>query len=98
MLRLSNEDSRERWRQIHRPWNQWDPIGVVPDQAGPDDEYEGYLSDSRRLLERQASEEQIDRFLIPPGSLQIRPEVIHGSCNAEENRHLRCFPSPRPRS
>jgi hypothetical protein len=38
-------------------WNDWDPIGVH--DAGPGDEYDGYVAEVMRLLESGASRDTI---------------------------------------
>jgi hypothetical protein len=58
---LSKTDSRERWRQIRALWNEWDPIGVTGGRV--DDEYDGYLGPTLRLLESRASVEELQRYL-----------------------------------
>jgi hypothetical protein len=35
----------------------------MPGEAGPQDEYDGYLGPSLRLLEKGASREEIERYL-----------------------------------
>jgi hypothetical protein len=62
-VRLDKEQSRLRWHEIRDLWNGWDPIGVMPAQDGPQDEYDGYLGPSLRLLERGASREELERYL-----------------------------------
>ena len=49
--RLDKERSRERMRQLRVLWNEWDPIGVISDSDGLDDEYSGYAGKSMRYLE-----------------------------------------------
>lgn len=61
MKRLSKEESRKRWSEIRRLWNEWDPIGVISDDLR--DEYDNYIGPGLRLLERKASEEEITAYL-----------------------------------
>jgi hypothetical protein len=63
MKRLSKPDSRERWRQVRDLWNQFDPIGVMGLEDWPRDEYESYLGQTLRLLEQNASLEDIHKYL-----------------------------------
>jgi len=60
---LDKEQSGRRWIEIRARWNQWDPIGVSPDNDGPQDEYDSYLGPSLRLLERSASQQEITEYL-----------------------------------
>jgi len=62
-MHLNKEQSGRRWCEIRRLWNEWDPIGVLPNLDGPRDEYENYLGASLRLLESGASHEQIAAYL-----------------------------------
>ncbi len=58
---LDKEQSRARIAEARALWNTWDPIGVT---AGPnDDEYNGYLAPTVRLLERGAPTEEIVNYL-----------------------------------
>ena len=63
MRRLAKPDSRERWRQARDLWNEFDPIGVMGQADWPRDEYESYLGQSLRLLEQDASLEDIAKYL-----------------------------------
>jgi hypothetical protein len=48
--RLSKEESRRRYAEGRKLWNEFDPIGVaVPDEH--EDEYDGYVGPSLRLCE-----------------------------------------------
>ncbi len=60
---LTKEQSRLRWREIRELWNEWDPIGVFPAKGGPLDEYDSYLGPSLRLLEQNASLDEIEAYL-----------------------------------
>lgn len=57
---LKKQQSGQRIAEIRRLWNQWDPIGVVD---GIDDEYDDYLAPTLRLLERNASVDEIVAYL-----------------------------------
>ena len=59
---LDKTQSRQRIAEIRQLWNGWDPIGVVGGN-GPDDEYDGYLAPTLRLLERNATIEEIVAYL-----------------------------------
>jgi hypothetical protein len=63
MQRLDKSDSRERWRQIRDLWNEFDPIGVMGMEDWPRDEYDSYLGPTLRLLEQDASLEEIQKYL-----------------------------------
>ena len=63
MNRLAKSDSRERWRQTRDLWNEFDPIGVMAMADWPRDEYESYLGPTLRLLESNASIEELQRYL-----------------------------------
>ncbi len=59
---LDKAQSRQRIGEIRQLWNEWDPIGVVTGN-GPDDEYNAYLAPTLRLLERDASVDEIVAYL-----------------------------------
>ena len=59
---LDKTRSRNRIAEIRQLWNEWDPIGVVIGN-GPDHEYDAYLAPTLRLLERDASTEEIVGYL-----------------------------------
>jgi hypothetical protein len=59
-LHLDKSQSRERWSEVRALWNEWDPIGV---SDAVDDEYDSYLGPTLRLLENDASTEEIERYL-----------------------------------
>ena len=63
MTRLSKPESRERWRQARDLWNAFDPIGVMPMEDWPRDEYEGYLGPTLRLLESGANLSELEQYL-----------------------------------
>ena len=54
MRRLGKEESRKRWRELRRLWNEFDPIGVMHLADWPLDEYETYCGPCMRLLEQDA--------------------------------------------
>lgn len=62
-MRLSKDQSRQRWKEIRDLWNGWNPIGVSPSTGGPQDEYDSYLGQTLRLLEDCASTEEITGYL-----------------------------------
>lgn len=57
---LNKRRSRQRIAEIRRLWNAWDPIGVA---NAVDDEYDGYLAPTLRLLERNAGVGEIVAYL-----------------------------------
>lgn len=58
--RLSKEESRVRWRELRKIWNEFDPIGVLREaNLETDGEYEMYIGPLLRLLENEASQEEI---------------------------------------
>jgi len=59
---LDKAQSRQRMAEIRRLWNEWDPIGVAKGDPS-DDEYNGYLAPTLRLLERDASADEIAAYL-----------------------------------
>jgi hypothetical protein len=61
-MRLSKEQSRERWRQMRDLWNEFDPIGVMDMADWPRDEYESYLGPTLRLLESRASVDELQGY------------------------------------
>ena len=62
-MRLTKDQSRKRGREIRVLWCEFDPIGVVNSLSGPDDEYDAYLGPSLRLLERDATADEIASYL-----------------------------------
>jgi hypothetical protein len=61
-MKLTNEQSRKRRQELRDSACEWDPIGVIP-LGCPRDEYDCLLSPLLRLLEQNACNEQIFRFL-----------------------------------
>jgi hypothetical protein len=59
---LDKTKSRQRISEIRQLWTDWNPIGVVSG-TGPDDEYDAYLAPTLRLLERDASVDEIVAYL-----------------------------------
>ena len=59
---LDKAESRQRIRELREQWMWWDLIGVrgVPEAS---DEYDRYLAPTLRLLEREATTEEIAAFL-----------------------------------
>lgn len=58
-LRNSNQDLQE----IRKLWNEWDPIGVLPDKNDCLDEYDFYLETTLSLLKRKATPTEIEDYL-----------------------------------
>jgi hypothetical protein len=58
---LDKTQSRARMAELRALWNAWDPIGVAQD--GVEDEYNGYLGRTMRLLEQGAPSEEIVKYL-----------------------------------
>ncbi|MDV6342143.1 hypothetical protein R2103_10250 [Nitrosomonas sp. Is24] len=58
-LRNSNQDLQE----IRKLWNEWDPIGVLPDKNDCWDEYDSYLEATLLLLNGDASVNEIEDYL-----------------------------------
>jgi hypothetical protein len=57
---LDKQQSRQRIAEMRKLWNRWDPIGVADAVS---DEYDAYLAPTVRLLERNASAEEIVGYL-----------------------------------
>jgi hypothetical protein len=62
-MRLTKAQSRQRWHELRALWNEFDPIGVMPNVNWPPDEYEAYVGPTMRLLEQDASVEEILKCL-----------------------------------
>jgi hypothetical protein len=63
-MRLTKDQSRERWAEVRELWRRWDPIGVFAiDAEWPKDEYDAYLGPSLRLLESGSSSDALVDFL-----------------------------------
>jgi hypothetical protein len=62
-MQLTKDQSRKRWGEIRALWCEFDPIGVVNSLSGPFDEYDAYLGPSLRLLERDATADEIAAYL-----------------------------------
>jgi RNA processing factor Prp31 len=62
--RLTKDESRLRYRELRKVWNEFDPIGVLQDaDLETDDEYEFYIGPVMRLLENEASQEEIFEYV-----------------------------------
>jgi hypothetical protein len=62
--RLSKEESRQRYAEGRKLWNEFDPIGVfVIDEDWPEDEYEGYVGPSLRLVIENKSAEEFEEYV-----------------------------------
>jgi len=64
-MHLEKEQSRQRVKEIRALWREFDPIGVYanPDSGCPPDEYDNYLAPCLRLLEQDASTEDLAKYL-----------------------------------
>ncbi len=62
-MSLTKQQSRKRWREIRDLWCEWDPIGVTSLEDWPQDEYDSYLGPSLRMLETDASLQEICTYL-----------------------------------
>lgn len=60
---LSKAASRTRWRELRDLTNEWDPIGLIR-LGAPQDEYECVLGALIRLLERQATVQEVTGYLV----------------------------------
>jgi hypothetical protein len=60
--RLSKEESRRRFRELCDLWNEYDPIGCMTVGA-PADEYEAYVGQMMRLLERDAPVHEVYAYV-----------------------------------
>jgi len=62
--RLDKASMRQRGRELRALLNEWDPIGVMGDEASPGDtEYDDLLWPVMRLLEEGASAADIETWL-----------------------------------
>ena len=62
--RLSKDESRARWRELRKLWNEYDPIGVVdPAEIEVCREYESYVGDVLRFLEKETPSQTIVMYL-----------------------------------
>jgi len=59
-LQNNNQDLQE----IRKLWNEWDPIGVLPYENDIPDEYDFYLEATLLLLNRDASINEIEDYLL----------------------------------
>jgi len=62
-MRLNKSESRKRWSEIRSLWCEWDPIGVMSMPDWPRDEYDSYLGPTLRLLEKDASVQEVMQYL-----------------------------------
>jgi len=78
MRRLSKKESRQRYAEGRKLWNEFDPIGVVAD--GILDEYDGYVGPSIRASEAGDQVKLVDHVkwavfenmgLSPTGELKM---------------------------
>jgi hypothetical protein len=61
-VKLTKQQSRERWGELRDLACEWDPIGVISIGA-PRDEYDCLLGTLLRLLEGGADEDKLFKFL-----------------------------------
>lgn len=61
--RLDKAESRKRWSELRELWNAFDPIGVMDFSDSAQDEYEGYCGPSMRLLENNASVQELEEYI-----------------------------------
>jgi hypothetical protein len=62
--RLSKEESRQRYAEGRKLWNEFDPIGVFTiDGDWPQDEYEGYVGPCLRLCEEGKGVEDLESYI-----------------------------------
>ncbi|QOJ24081.1 MAG: hypothetical protein HRU78_10860 [Gammaproteobacteria bacterium] len=50
-------------QEIRKLWNEWDPIGILPDENDILDEYDFYLETTLSLLKRKAATNEIESYL-----------------------------------
>jgi hypothetical protein len=84
---LDKTQSRQRIAEIRQLWNEWDPIGVALGDPA-DDEYNSYLAPTLRLLERDASAEEIVAYLkwVTLEHMAL-PQIDNPEAFAERLRH-----------
>jgi hypothetical protein len=58
--RLSKEESRQRYAEGRKLWNEFDPIGVVD---AVDDEYDSYIGPCLRFAEMGKSIEELEEYV-----------------------------------
>jgi hypothetical protein len=58
-----SEASLQQAMEVRELWQSWDPIGVMGIPGAPQDEYDPYLDPTLRLLERDASVDEIEAYL-----------------------------------
>lgn len=63
MARLSKQESRQRWSEIREILWEWDPIGVSGLSDWSRDEYDCLAGPLLRMLERDASAEEVAHCL-----------------------------------
>jgi hypothetical protein len=63
MAVLDKTASRRRWADATALMCDWDPIGVMGDPTWPRDEYDCMIGPVLRLLERDASVDELQAYL-----------------------------------
>ena len=63
MTILDKAASRRRWAEARKIVCDWDPIGVMDNPTWPRDEYDCIIGPVLRLLERDASIEELQAYL-----------------------------------
>ena len=64
MRRLSKEESRQRYAEGRKLWNEFDPIGVFTiDKDWPQDEYQGYVGPSLRIMEEGQDSMKLSEYV-----------------------------------
>ena len=61
--RLEKKEWRERWSELRDLWNEFDPIGVMSSEDWPKDEYETYVGGCMKLLQEEASAEELEAYV-----------------------------------
>jgi hypothetical protein len=60
MRRLSKEESRQRYAEGRKLWNEFDPIGVA---HAVQDEYDNYIGPCLRIVEEGGGPERLEPYL-----------------------------------
>jgi len=66
---------KKLWESVDRIlWKDWDPIGI--NDAGPKDEYSGYVSSVIKLLNQDADEHKIAKLLLEHANINMGGSTI----------------------